>query len=208
MNIGIDINNVLRAFNEQVITYYEKCYNTTIELGEKKPEDVSLSDILKFKSNIEKNRFFYEDYPYEIFGCATTMEVMLLPHLNEWIKDMEDKGNQIYMISVGEHILSMQSTMFFLSKIGVKCRYTYMPKDLSELNGKIDVLVTANPKVIKNKFPQITIIGVNRGYNQDVINKSDIIVNNLEDVFKMKSKDFKKKSNVNIFSKILSKFSK
>ena len=196
MRIGIDLNNVLRAFNEQVIKYYEKCYNVEIDLGDTKPEDVRLNELLTFKTKNDKNRFYYEDYPYEIYGCGTTMELMLLPHLNEWIKIMEEKGNTVCMVSVNEHILSMQSTMFFLSKIGVKSRFVYMPKEISDLNDKIDILVTANPSILKNNN-MIKIIGVKRGYNEDVIDNADLVVNDLEDVFKLDLKAITKNNHKN-----------
>lgn len=206
MQIGIDINNVLRAFNEQVIKYYEKCYNVEIELGDIKPENVKLNELLTFNSKDEKNRFYYEDYTFEIYGCGTTMKLMLLPHLNEWIKRMEEKGNTVCMVSVNEHILSMQSTMFFLSKIGVKSRFVYMPKDISELNDKLDILVTANPSILNSKHP-MKIIGVKRGYNEDKIKNADFIVTDLEEVFNLDLNKINKKKNIfqRIFSKITNK---
>ena len=206
MQIGIDINNVLRAFNEQVIKYYEKCYNVEIELGDIKPENVKLDDLLTFNSKDDKNRFYYEDYTFEIYGCGTTMELMLLPHLNEWIKRMEEKGHTVCMVSVNEHILSMQSTMFFLSKIGVKSRFVYMPKNISELNDKLDVLVTASPSILKSKHP-MKIIGVKRGYNEDKIKNADFIVNDLEEVFNLNLDKIDKKKNIlqRLFSKITNK---
>lgn len=206
MQIGIDINNVLRAFNEQVIKYYEKCYNVEIELDNIKPENVKLDELLTFNSKDDKNRFYYEDYTFEIYGCGTTMELMLLPHLNEWIKRMEEKGDTVCMVSADEHILSMQSTMFFLSKIGVKSRFVYMPKDISELNDKLDVLVTANPSILKSKHP-MKIIGVKRGYNEDKLKNADFIVNDLEEVFNLDLDKINKNKNIfqRLFSKITNK---
>lgn len=184
MIIGIDINNTLRAYNEQAIYYYEKAFNTKVNLNHEKECDANLDEVLKFKSKLEKNAFFYETYPYEIFGCATTMETFLLPKLNEWIREMELKGNKVYIVSFGENILSMQSTMFFLSKIGVKCRYYIMPLKENELEDKIDVLVTANPKLF-NKKALYNVIGVKRGYNKDLIANCDLSISNLEDLFNL-----------------------
>lgn len=209
MKIGIDINNVLRAYNEQVIKCYKKAFHKEVELNGISEKDADLAKILEFKSNKERKHFFFEDYVYEIFGCGTTMELMLLPHLNEWIKKMEDEGHRVYMISVGEHMLSMQSTMFFLSKIGVKCRYTFMPNELSELNDELDTLITANPELLNKKSNKLNIIGVKRGYNEKFINNADYVVYDLEDVFKLPMSRFKgKNKKANLITKLINKFVK
>ena len=181
MVIGIDLNNVVRAFNDQVIEYYNKAYNDSFVLGERKPEDVDIQRELPFPSKDEKNRFFYEEYPFEIFGCATTMDVMLLPKLNEWMKEMEDKGNKVVIVSFGEEILGMPSTIFFISKLGLKARRIRLPKKANELDKELDMLVTANPKVLRHRG-DYTLVGIERGYNtQDVCQNADIIFKNLEE---------------------------
>lgn len=194
MIIGIDLNNVLRAFNEQVKTYYEKCFNVEVDLEGTNIEDVDIDKTFVFKDRLERNRFYYEDYPFELFGCGTTMSCFLLPKLNEWIKILEEKGHKVYITSLDEEILSIPSTLFFISKIGLKCRHVIMPKKLKELNDKIDVLVTANYNALRRGSNHFAIVGVKRGYNEKVIDKADIVINNLEELFEMNVRDLKKKN--------------
>ena len=206
IKIGIDLNNVLRPYNEAAIRFYEKCYDVKFDLTDEEAKDVNLDEVLKFKSKIEKNHFFYENYPLEIHGFPFGMEMMLVPHLNEWLKKMEDDGNEVWMVSFDEHILSIPATLFFLSKLGIKSRYTILPHEVSELNGKLDTLITANPKALKYNDREFGIIGVERGYNKDCILKADKKVSSLEDVFKLKEDElfFKKgvKKKKNFFQKL------
>lgn len=162
MTIGIDINNVIRDINKQVLKYYEKEFHTEVIL-DKHYLQIPMSELVPFKNKIDANKFFYEDYPFEIFGCATTLEMDLIPLLNEWYEKMTNKGYDIFLFSTKEHNLSIQSTYFFLSKVGCQIRNVQLFADEKEVNNKCDVIITANPKILKAK--KNNLIGIKYDYN-------------------------------------------
>ena len=102
ITIGIELNHVVRDINKQIVKYYAK-----------------------FESKHARNNFLYIDYPYEIFGCASTVEKNLSTKITSWLSDIEnieDEDIRIAFYSLDEEALTIQSTYFFLSKIGTRVR--------------------------------------------------------------------------------------
>ena len=125
MTIGIELNHVVRNINGQMLKYYAKDIDPSIDIEEINDKEDVLEKYLKFPSKHDKNEFIYIDYPYEIFGCAKTMEKNLPTSITNWlsdISDIEDKEIKIIFYSLGEEALTIQSSYFFLSRIGTRVR--------------------------------------------------------------------------------------
>ena len=132
MTIGIELNHVVRNINGQMLKYYAKDIDPSIDIEEINDKEDVLEKYLKFPSKHDKNEFIYIDYPYEIFGCAKTMEKNLPTSITNWlsdISDIEDKEIKIIFYSLGEEALTIQSSYFFLSRIGTRVREVIFPTD-------------------------------------------------------------------------------
>lgn len=119
ITIGIELNYVLRDINKQIIKYYSKEFDPSIDIDEIDTTSDVLKDVCKFESKHARNSFLYIDYPYEIFGCANTAEKKLSTKMTSWlseIENIEDEDIRIVFYSLNEEALTIQSTYFFLSK--------------------------------------------------------------------------------------------
>ena len=151
ITIGIELNHVLRDINKQIIKYYSKEFDPSIDIDEIDATSDVLKDVCKFESKHARNSFLYIDYPYEIFGCANTAEKKLSTKITSWlseIENIEDDDIRIVFYSLNEEALTIQSTYFFLSKIGTRVRKVFFPKDISEIWSECDIAVTANKDVV------------------------------------------------------------
>lgn len=169
ITIGIELNHVVRNVNKQIVKYYDKEYNKDIDI-----DDVDYTDdpfkIAVFSSQHEKNNFIYIDFPYEIFGCADTMEKRLAVKITNWLtdaSDIEDEDIRIVFYSLGEEALSIQSTYFFLSKIGARVREVFFPKKDEEVWDKCDVVITANKDILSSVPQGKKAVMISRKFNED-----------------------------------------
>ena len=179
MTIAIDINDVIRDFTRQFIKYYQKVIDPSFEIEYDDVNDFEFTNIFPFldeNGNVDINqyyRFKYEDCAFEIFGRADVMERKLPSDFNLWtqntLKNFEaDNIPEVIIVSPFEMNLSIQSTLSFLSRIGVRVREYYFPLDSQTIWDKCDVLITANPNLIKNKPEGKTVLKINAPYNKEV----------------------------------------
>ena len=172
MRIAIDLNDVIRAYSKTFAKFYKKETNSDINLDELELTSNNLDEIFDFNSKDDYQKFLYEDYPFEIFGSAPPMEKNLPAELNDWIT--KTIGNlditesiDLIIVSPMEFGLTIQSTYFFLSKIGCRIREVYLPKDSLTIWDKCDCLITANPKLLNSKPDDKISIKINMLYNAD-----------------------------------------
>jgi hypothetical protein len=69
--------------------------------------------------------------------------------------------------------LTIQSTYFFLSKIGCRVRECYFPTDSLTIWDKCDILITASPKLIEHKPEDKKVIKIEADYNKE-LNGDDV----------------------------------
>lgn len=153
IRIGIELNGVVRNINKQILKYYQKDINPALDLDDIDEND-DVFKYAKFNSNAARNEFIYIDYPYEIFGVGKTMDKNLARDINNWMIELtnrEDEDFEIIYYSLNEESLTIQSTFFFLSKIGTRVREVFFPKKIDEIWEHCDVVITANDKVLFNK---------------------------------------------------------
>lgn len=171
--IAIDINDVIRDNISQFIKYYIKEEDNLCEIT---PEDVTshkFDEIFEFGSHEDYITFKYIDFPFELYGRAELTEENLNHKINEWIQNAlsdldENEVPNIMLVSPFEYALTIQATYAFISRIGLRVREVYFPKDSATIWDKCDILITASPDLIENKPEGKTVVKINAPYNKDI----------------------------------------
>jgi hypothetical protein len=186
ITIGIELNHVIRNINKQIVKYYSKEYDPSTDIDEIDDKEDVLETYAKFKSRYDKNNFLFIDYPYEIFGCANTMEKKLSTKITNWlteISNIEDKDIRIIFYSLNEEALTIQSTFFFLSKIGTRVRKVIFPKSIDEVWDECDVIITARNEFFEKGIPDgKKAVLINRPFNKEFKDKAILNYDNLSDL--------------------------
>ena len=186
LTIGVELNHVVRNINKQIIKYYAKEFSPETDIDEIDDKEDVFKTFAKFNSNYEKNNFIFIDYPYEIFGCASTMEKKLAVKITNWLTDIsniEDEDIRIVFYSLNEGELTIQSTYFFLSKIGTRVRKVIFPKNIDEVWDECDVVITARDEFFEKEIPENKkVVLINRPFNKEVKDKAFLNYDNLSEI--------------------------
>ena len=186
LTIGVELNHVVRNINKQIIKYYAKEFSPETDIDEINDKEDVFKTFAKFNSNYEKNNFIFIDYPYEIFGCASTMEKKLAVKITNWLTDIsniEDEDIRIIFYSLNEGELTIQSTYFFLSKIGTRVRKVIFPKNIEEVWDECDVVITARDEFFEKEIPEDKkVVLINRPFNEKVKDKAFLNYDNLSEI--------------------------
>jgi hypothetical protein len=185
MKIGIELNNIVRDLNKQIIKYYKKDINQSFDDKNVNYNVTNIIDNIDFKSKKAKFEYMYVDYPYEIFGCAPTTHRNLAVTINNWLISLGNKEDDRYDVkffSLKEEALSIQSTYYFLSKIGCRVREMFFPKDGIEMWDKCDVIITLNERIIDNKPEGKVVVLINKDDNKNLQEKVDLHYDSLFDL--------------------------
>ena len=170
ITIGIELNDVIRNIKKQILKYYQRDFDNSLDLDNIDDKEDVLNKYVKFESQKDLKDFLYIDYPYEIFGCAKTIDKDLVSEMAKWLYNLtnyEDDEIRVSFYSLNEESLTIQSTFFFLSKIGTRVREVIFPVSIDELKGKFDVTITANNDVIDKLNNFTKIVKINREWNND-----------------------------------------
>ena len=209
MKIAIELNNVIRDINTQILDYYVKDFDKSFNKSCVDKNTYDFIEQIPFETKTICNKFLYEDYVYEVFGCAGTYGMHLPNSINEWHINLKNK-HDLMVFSLNESGLSIQSSYFFLSKIGCKIREVFFPKKYKELWDKCDVIITANQNIARNKPEDKYVILIKTNDNKKFRYKADIVYDSLNDL--LSDSEFFDKINrlkkPNIFKKIISFFKK
>ena len=185
IKIGIELNGVVRNVNKQILKYYQKDINPSLDLDETDEKD-DVFKYAKFESLTDKNDFIYIDYPYEIFGCANTAEKKLAVKITNWLSEItniEDEDIRIIFYSMNEEAITIQSTFFFLSKIGTRVRKVIFPKSIEEVWEECDVVITARDEFFEKEIPEgKKVVLINRPFNKDCKDKAFLNYDNLSEI--------------------------
>jgi len=167
LRIGIELNDVVRNINRQYLKYYQKAIDQSFDI-DSIDEKKDVLSMLKFSNQNEKDEFIYTEYPYEIFGCADSMEKNLAAGMRAWterLSDIEDDDVRLSFYSLEEGGLTIQATYFFLSKLGTRARKVFFPIKIDEVWEECDVVITANEKLFDNVPEGKKIVLINREKN-------------------------------------------
>ena len=177
MKIAVELNGVLRDTLKKIQQEYEKWYlDNPFKEDEEKLEYEVLSDLttldianhLKFKDKNELYDFLYKEHTMEIFGHAGSVEISGMMDLNEFYLDMRDNHD---IIIVSDEIgKSKPASLFFISKFGclVESVRFYSESTINSLWDSVDILLTANPKLLLNHPENKTVIKFDTVYNSDI----------------------------------------
>jgi hypothetical protein len=135
---------------------------------------------LKFKNEDELYDFLYKEHTMEIFGHAGSVEPSGLLELNEFYLDMRESHD---IIVVSDEIgKSKPASLFFISKFGclVESVKFYSESTINSLWDSVDILLTANPKLLLNHPKNKIVIKFNTIYNQNV--ESDFHISSLKEL--------------------------
>jgi len=186
ITIGVELNHVVRNINKQIVKYYAKEYAPDVDPDDIDDREDVLKTFAKFDSKYERNNFLYIDYPYEIFGCASTMEKKLAVKITNWLTDIsniEDEDIRIIFYSMNEEAITIQSTFFFLSKIGTRVRKVIFPKSIEEVWEECDVVITARDEFFEKEIPEgKKVVLINRPFNKDCKDKAFLNYDNLSEI--------------------------
>ena len=186
ITIGVELNHVVRNINKQIIKYYAKEYAPDVDPDDIDDREDVLKTFAKFDSKYERNNFLFIDYPYEIFGCANTMEKKLAVKITNWLTDIsniEDEDIRIIFYSMNEEAITIQSTFFFLSKIGTRVRKVIFPKSIEEVWEECDVVITARDEFFEKEIPEgKKVVLINRPFNNDCKDKAFLNYDNLSEI--------------------------
>ena len=163
MRIAIDINDVLRDYTRQFANMYKKVIDNSFDAFYDESGNI---DMMLF------NKFKYEDCAFEIYGRAEAMDRMLPADFNLWTQNAmrnfdDDKIPEILLFSPFEMNLSIQSTLSFLARFGIRVREILFPIDSVKMWDKCDIMITANPNLLEAKPENKISFKVKAPYNNE-----------------------------------------
>lgn len=125
-----------------------------------KPETETISARDSYK------RFMYQDYLLEIHGMANTMYRGCEKDIEKFYFKYKDQFNISY-VSI-ENYLTVAPTLFFLSKTNTKIMDYNFVENEKDIWNNIDILITANPKLISNVPEGKKVVKIIRPFNEDI----------------------------------------
>lgn len=186
LTIGIELNHVVRNINRQMLKYYQKSVDNSLEIDDIDDKTDVLNKYIKFDEQSQKNNFIYIDYPFEIFGAANAAEKHLAVKITNWLTDItniEDEDIRIIYYTLHEEALTIQSTYFFLSKMGTRVRTMLFPKNVKEVWDECDAVITTNTEFFEQEKPSNKkIVLVNREWNEPYKEQADLTYNGLTEI--------------------------
>lgn len=161
--IAIELNHVLRNINRQLLLYYQKDFDESLDIYkiDAKKEN-ALKKYIKFDKKKDLKEFLKVDYPYELFGCGSAMEDNLFCETNNFmaaLKCLDFKDFNVIYFSRNEEGLTIQSTLFFLSKMGSRVRKVIFPENNEELFKECSIIVSSDNNLLK-EAKEKDIVGV------------------------------------------------
>ena len=178
LKIAIDVNDVLRDFTRQFANMYKKIVDSSFDIAYEDINDFDFINVFPFydnNGNIDTmlfNKFKYEDCSFEIYGRAEAMDRMLPSEFNLWTQNTmrnfdDDKLPEIIIFSPFEMNLSIQSTLSFLARFGIRTRKIIFPSDSFKMWEECDVMITANPNLLEAKPEDKISFKINAPYNKE-----------------------------------------
>lgn len=174
--IGVEINGVLRDTLKKIQQEYEKWYidNPFKEEDDFKYEvkseldSLDIAKHLSFPSDEDLYNFLYKENTMEIFGHAPSVEMNSINYLNDFYLSYRD--NYDIIVFSDEMGRSKPASLFFLSKFGclVEQIIFYSESTINNLWDNLDILLTANPRLLLNNPDDKKIIKFNTPYNKEI----------------------------------------
>jgi hypothetical protein len=129
---------------------------------------LTLMNHFAFPSKDELYNFMYEEYTMELFGHAPSSELNTFIMLNEMYYNLRDEYE---LLIVSDEIgKSKPASLFFLSKFGCLLEKVVFYSEITKEHmwDQVDVLITSNPDLIKNKPDDKIVVKFVRDYNKNI----------------------------------------
>lgn len=129
---------------------------------------LDLKNHFSFQNDEELYSFMFEEYTMELFGHAPSTEYNTFNILNELYYELR---NDYDLIIVSDEIgKSKPASLFFLAKFGCLLEKVIFYSEVTKekMWDEIDILITANPELIKNKPENKLLIKFETKYNKDL----------------------------------------
>ena len=169
--IALDINDVLRDNLGQWISIYKEFVDGDFDIDANEIKTNDMSKILPFRSKEEFERFNYMEYAYELYGRAAPKlkPTKIVNWLQIDLREFEQgKMPEVILVSPMEMGVTIQSTLSFLVAVASRFREIYFPMDSATIWDRCDILITANPKFLKNIPNGKTVVKIEMPYNKDI----------------------------------------
>ena len=187
IRVAIDINHVIRNIYGQILKYYNKDIDPSLDIEEIDTKE-DIFKHLNFVTEDNKREFIYTDYPYEIFGCAKAVEKDLPAEINKWLYDITNFEKDIidvFYFGLSEDSLTIQSSYFFLSKIGTRVRKVIFPTKDEEVITQADVIISTDGKLLSEAEGKYRIL-IKTKFNEEYHGKFENEFDSLSEVIKNK----------------------
>lgn len=165
--IAIDLNDVIRDFTNNFVKTYLLDYNREFDTSDFSIWTNDMQSLLPFKTERAYNKFVYEDFSYDLFGKCDTCSRKTQNDLVEFL-NMVDDDAEVIIVSTFEAGPTIGYTYLFISKLGCNIREVYLPKDSTTIWDKCDILITANPNLLKCKPENKVSVKIDFEYNENV----------------------------------------
>jgi len=129
------------------------------------------------------DNFLYEDYLFELFGsCGKVYDSVISDIHKLYLKHKDDF--EFMIVSLESH-RSIIPTMFFCSKVGFQVPQFFFSGKPETIWDKVDILITANPKLLKSVPKGKHVVHVIREFNKEIPCPHDRMwVDNISDFHK------------------------
>jgi hypothetical protein len=148
----------------------------------KSKADPLLFDVVKEKrtSQDRLEKFLYEDYLFECFGSCGKVYESVVTDIHKLYGRYKDDF-EFMVVSLESH-RSIIPTMFFCSKIGLQIPQFFFAGKPETIWSKVDVLITANPKLMTSVPKGKHVVHVIREFNKTIPVRPDIMwIDNISD---------------------------
>jgi hypothetical protein len=186
IKIGITLDDVIRAKTDKFFEIYKKYVNEDFDYDSSSLTTNNLYELTKFSGKKEYNKFLYEDYTFEIFGEADMVDPLLDKKLNLWHISLNDNENideemELILTNPMEYNASIGYSYFFLSRMATRIREVYFPLDSDTTWDKCDILITADPKLLRSIPNNKVAIKINKPYNEEINGENILSFDSLAD---------------------------
>lgn len=174
---------------EEIVKYLKKdvpdsipAVDYVVDKDGKSKADPLLFDAVKETLTPEKRleKFMYEDYLWELFGNCGKIYDGVIRDIHK-LYDTHRDDFDFVIVSIEQH-RSIMPTMFFLSKVGIQLPHYFFGGKPETIWSKVDILITANPALIKSKPKGKHVVHVVREFNENIpIRPGTIWINNISD---------------------------
>lgn len=173
MKIAIDINDTIRDYTNQFIYCYQKMVNPGFDKELKDIKSFDFEKVFGFSSKSDYQNFKYVDAAFELHARAELTDERIPGVLSNWTDNVlmnldVDEDPSVMFVSTFELGPTIQSTLSFLAAHNARVREYYFPVDSMTIYDRCDILITANPNLIKNCPEGKTVVKINTPYNADV----------------------------------------